>query len=66
MSEEVEHETGDTNEHEDEPTIGDVHFHEHNNTSSGMDVFVNLDIPNVDIEMDSLGWVEFLEDEIET
>ena len=40
--EEVDQETGDTNEHEDEFTIGDVDFHEHNNASSAMDVFIDL------------------------
>ena len=34
----------DTNKHENESAIGDINFHEHNNASSGMDVFVNLDI----------------------
>lgn len=64
--EEVNHKMGDTNEHEDEPAIGDVDFHEHNNASSGMDVFVDLDFQNVDIEVDSLARVDLIEDEIKT
>ena len=55
--EEVDHETGDTNKHEDEPANDDVDFHEHNDASSGMDVFVELGIQNVDIEVDSLARV---------
>ena len=68
MGEEVDQETGDTNEHEevDEPIIGDVDFHEHSNAWSGMDVFVDLDIQNVDIDVDSLARVDLIEDEIET
>ena len=66
MGEEVDHETWDTNEHEDEPANDDVDFHEHSDASSGMDVFVDLDIQNVDIEVDSLARVDLIEDEIET
>lgn len=64
--EEVDHEIGDTNEHEDEPAIGDVDFHEHNITSSGMDVFVDLYIQNVDMKVDSFARVDLIEDEIKT
>ena len=35
IGEEVDHEIGDINEHEDEPTIDDVDFHEHNNAQVG-------------------------------
>ena len=64
--EEVDHEIGETSEHEDEPTPDDVDFYEHSNASSGMDVFVDLDIQNIDIEVDSLARVDLIEDEIET
>ena len=42
--EEVDHETRDTYEHEEGLTILWCWFHEYNNNSNGMDLFVNLDI----------------------
>ena len=63
---EVDHETRDTNEHEDEPANDDVDFHEQSDISSGMDVFVDLDIQNVDIEVDSFARVDLIENEIKT
>ena len=55
-----------TNEHEDEPTIDDVDFHEHSNASNRMDVCVDLDIQNVDIQVNSLARVDLIEDGIKT
>ena len=66
MGEEVDHETRDTDEHEDGPTNDDVDFHEHSDASSGMDVFVDFDISNVDIEVDCLARMHLIKDEIET
>ena len=60
----LNHDIGDTNEHEDEPTDVDVDFHEHNNASNMMDMFINLDIQNIDIEVDSFARVDLIENEI--
>ena len=60
----MDHEIGDTHVHEDEPTIGDVDFHEHNNASSGMDVFVDLNTQNVDIEVDNLARLDLIKERL--
>ena len=70
MGEEVDLEIEDTNvqdiTHEDEPAIGDVDIHEWSNTSSGMNLFVDLNSKNGNLEVDSLVMVDLIEDEIET
>ena len=51
---------------EDGPTIGNVDFHEQSSASSGMHLYIDLDIQNGNIEVNSLVRVDLIEDEIET